>query len=336
MVAGTDTSALRKAAVVLIGLGPHVSGEVLKRLPEQLVERLTAAIAATDKVDPDERKRVFQELYKFRTTNAEFSRGGEDFALKMLEQAVGTHRASKMMSQATGFGDDINFEMLKRVDPLTVSNFLKSESPQTVALVLSHLDPRSAGPILSHLPSSMQAEVAYKMAVLDKPNPEYVREVEATLAKQVKGEYEEGSRTYGGSKQVAELLNEIDQEVWTEILDEMRELNEETAVEVKNLMFVFEDIVTLDDRYVQEFLKEIDSKELTLALKAATEDAKNKIFGNMSKRAAAGIMEDMEYMGPVRLSEVQEAQQRVVDVIRRLEEEGSIVLGGGKGADVIV
>ena len=331
-----ETASLRKAAIVLIGLGARVSGEILKRLPDPLMERLTAEIAKIEKIDADERKRVFQELYEFRTKNAEFSRGGEDFALQMLEQAVGSHRANKVMSQATGFGDDINFEMLKRVDPLTVGNFLKAESPQTVALVLGHLDPRSAGPILSHLPSSMQAEVAYKMAILDKPNPEYVREVEATLAKQVKGEYEEGSRTYGGSKQVAELLNEIDQEIWTEILDEMREFNEETSVEVKNLMFVFEDIITLDDRYVQEFLKEIDSKELTLSLKAASEDVKQKIFGNMSKRAAAGIIEDMEYMGPVKLSEVEEAQQRVVDVIRRLEEEGSIVIGTGGGGDVIV
>ena len=335
-MAPKETVSLRKAAIVLIGLGPRVSGEILKRLPEPLMERITAEIARIEKIDPEERKRVFQELYEFRTKNAEFSRGGEEFAMRMLEQAVGQHSASKVMSRATGFGDDIDFEMLKRVDPLTVSNFLKSESPQTVALVLSHLDPRSAGPILSHLPSSMQAEVAYKMAIIDKPNPEYVREVEATLAKQVKGEHEQGSRQYGGSKQVAELLNEIDQEIWTEILDEMREFNEETSIEVKNLMFVFEDIVVLDDRYVQEFLKEIDSKELTLALKAASEDVKNKIFGNMSKRAAAGIVEDMEYMGPVKLSEVEEAQQRVVDVIRRLEEEGSIVLGTGKGGDVIV
>jgi len=336
LVAPNETVSLRKAAIVLIGLGPRISGEILKRLPEPLMERLTAEIARIEKIEPDERKRVFQELYEFRTKNAQFSRGGEDFALQMLSQAVGQHRANKVMSQATGFGDDINFEMLKRVDPLTVGNFLKAESPQTVALVLSHLDPRSAGPILSHLPSSMQAEVAYKMAVIDKPNPEYVREVESTLARQVKGEYEEGSRQYGGSKQVAELLNEIDQEVWTEILDEMREFNEETSVEVKNLMFVFEDIMALDDRYVQEFLKEIDSKELTLALKAASEEVKNKIFGNMSKRASAGIVEDMEYMGPVKLSEVEEAQQRVVDVIRRLEEEGSIVIGSGKGGDVIV
>ncbi len=335
-MAANDTVALRKAAIILIGLGPRISGEILKRLPEQLMERITAQIAAIEKVDAEERKKVFEELYEFRTRNAEFSRGGEDFALKMLEQAVGQHRANKLMSQATGFGEDTNFDVLKRVDPLTVSNFLKSESPQTVALVLSHLDPRSAGPILSHLPSSMQAEVAYRMAILENPNPEYVREVESTLAKQVKGEYEEGTRKFGGSKQVAELLNEVDQEVWTEILDEMREINEETAGEVKNLMFVFEDIMTLEDRYVQEFLKEIDGKELTMALKAASEEVKNKILGNMSKRAAQGILEDMEYMGPVRLSEVEEAQQRVVDVIRRLEEEGTIVLGGGKGGDVIV
>lgn len=331
-----ETSSLRKAAVILIGLGPRASGEILKRLPESLIERLAAEIATIQKVDADERRQIFQELYQFRTQNAQFSRGGEDFAMEMLSQSFGSHRANKVLSQATGFGDDIDFEMLKKVDPLTVSNFLKAEAPQTVALVLSHLDPRSAGPILSHLPSSMQAEVAYKMAILDKPNPEYVRVVESTLAKQVKGDYEEGSRQYGGSKQVAELLNEIEQEIWTEILDEMREIHEEKASEVKNLMFVFEDIIGLEDRYVQEFLKEIDSKELTLALKAASPEVKDKIFSNMSKRAGAGIMEDMEYMGPVRLSEVEEAQQRVVDVIRRLEEEGTIVIGTGSGGDVIV
>lgn len=331
-----ESSTLRNAAIVLISLGPKVSGEILKRLPDSLVEKLTGEIATLRRVEPEDRRAAFRELYEFRKTSSLFSLGGEDFAKEMLESALGSHRASKMIHQATGFGDDTNFDMLKKVDPLTVSNFLKVESAQTAALVLAHMDPRHSGPILSLLPSVMQAEVSYRMAVMDKPNPEFVREVEATLAKQVKGEHEQGGRTYGGKKQVAELLNEIEQDVWTEILEEMREIDEETALDVKNLMFVFEDIVTLDERYVQEFLKEIDSKELTMALKAASEEVKDRIFSNMSKRAALGIQEDMEYMGPVKLADVEEAQQRVVDVIRRLEEEGTIVLGGGKGGDLVV
>ncbi len=331
-----ETPSIRKAAIILIALGPRVSGEILKRLPEQLVERLTAEIATMKKVDSTEKNAVFQDLFEYRILADGYARGGEDFAKEMLEQAVGKHRAAKLMSQATGFGEDTNFEMLKKADPLMVANFLKVELPQTTALVLAHMDPRHAGPILSLLPSSMQAEVSYKMAILEKPRPDFVRLVEETLGKQIKGDYERSGKQYGGKKQVAELLNEIEQEVWTEILDEMRELNEETAVDVKNLMFVFEDIMTLEVRYVQEFLKEIDSKELTMALKAASAEVKEKIFDNMSKRAAAGIQEDMDYMGPVRLADVEEAQQRVVDVIRRLEEEGTIVLGGGKSGDVIV
>lgn len=328
------TEGMRKAAVVLISLGPKVSAEILKRLPDPMVEQLTAAIAAQEKVSTEERDRIFQELREFRGKAGSVRRGGEGFAKEMLEAAMGSHRASKLLNMATGFDDD-SFEMLKRVDPLTVANFLKGESPQTVALVLVHLDPRYAGPILDKLPSQLQASVTWKMATMDQPNPEYVRDVQATLARLVKGEQEQMGKHFGGKKQVAEVLNEIDQEIWTEILEEMRQLDEDTAVEVKNLMFVFEDIVTLEDRYIQDLLKEIDGKELTMALKAASDEVKDKILGNMSKRAAQGIVDDMEYMGPVRLSEVQEAQQRVVDVIRRLEEEGTIVLGGGKG-DVLV
>lgn len=205
-----------------------------------------------------------------------------------------------------------------------------------MALVLAHVDPRWAGPILAKLPSAMQAEVAFKMARLGQPNPEYVRLVEVALSKGVKGEYEATQRQYGGSKQVADLFNQIDQEVWSEILEDMKQLDNEKALEVKNLMFVFEDIVGLEDKYVQEMLKEVDSKELALGLKAASDQVKLKIFKNMSKRAAGGIQEDMDYMGAMRLSEVQEAQQRIVDVLRRLEEAGTVVLSGGPKGDVLV
>jgi flagellar motor switch protein FliG len=198
------------------------------------------------------------------------------------------------------------------------------------------MDPRHSGPILALLPAAMQGGIAHRIAVLDRPNREALAIVESVIAKQVQGEFSQAHRRFGGKKQVAEILNEIDKETWQEILDEMREIDDECANEVKNLMFVFEDLMSLDDRCIQEILKEIDSKELTLALKGATQEIKNKVFKNMSKRAALGVQEDMEYMGAVRLQDVQDAQARIVEVVRSLEEAGTIVLGkGGKGAEMV-
>jgi len=198
------------------------------------------------------------------------------------------------------------------------------------------MDPRGSGPILALLPAELQGDVAHRMAVLEAPNPETLKEVEKVLAGQLQGEISARETKYGGKKQVAEILNEIEREVWQEILDEMREIDDEVANEVNNLMFIFDDVVTLSDASIQEILKEIDGKELTMALKGATDEIRGRIFGNMSKRAAEGIAEDMEYMGPVRLSEVEEAQQRIVEVIRSLEEAGTITLGkGGKDAEMV-
>jgi flagellar motor switch protein FliG len=240
------------------------------------------------------------------------------------------------MSRVASYSDCESFEHLKKVDPLTVANYLKNEHVQTVAVVLAYMDPRNSGPILAMLPPAMQGEVAHRMAVLDKPNRETLSIVEDVIGKQIQGEFSEAQGQFGGKKQVAEVLNEMAKETWQEILDEMREIDDEVATEVKNLMFVFEDLISLDDRYIQEILKEIDGKELTLALKGATPEIQEKVFKNMSKRAAVGIKEDMDYMGAVRVTDVQEAQARIVEVVRSLEEAGTIVLGkGGTIAEMV-
>jgi len=216
------------------------------------------------------------------------------------------------------------------------SSDLQNEHAQTVAVVLAHMDPRSSGPILELLPPEQQGDVAHRMAVLEAPNTETMKAVELVLAGQLQGEITARDTQYGGKKQVAEILNEIDREVWQEILDEMREIDDEVANDVNNLMFVFEDIVVMPDSSIQEILKEIDGKELTMALKGATEEIQVKMFANMSKRAAEGIAEDMDFMGPIKLSEVEEAQQRIVEVIRSLEDAGTITIGkGGKDAEMV-
>ncbi|MFO7653903.1 MAG: flagellar motor switch protein FliG [Candidatus Krumholzibacteriia bacterium] len=327
---------LRKTAVFLMALGPEVAGQVLSKLPESLVEKITHSIATVGHVPFADKKKVLGEFVQISSSISGVAVGGEETAKQILESGFGTHKASSLLSRVTSYSEIKSFENLRAVDPLTVANYLKNEHPQTVAVVLAHMDPRNSGPILSLLPAELQGDVAYRMAVLDAPNAELIKVVEDVLARQLQGQISARRGKYGGPKQVAEILNEIDRETWQEILDEMREIDDEVANGVNQLMFVFEDLVLLNDKYIQEILKEIDGKELTLALKGATEEIKEKIFDNMSKRAALGIREDMEYMGPVRLSEVEEAQKRIVEVVRSLEEAGTIVIGrGGKDADMV-
>jgi len=331
-----DDKNLRKAAVFIMALGPEAGGRVLASLSEDLVERVTHAIAHAGQVPFTEKKEVLADFVRLSSSISGIAFGGEETAKNILEAGFGTHRASSLLSRVTSYSQIKSFEHLRTLDALTVANYLKNEHSQTVAVVLAHMDPRDSGPILELLPAELQGEVAYRMAVLDSPNADALAVVEEVLATQLQGEVNASRGKYGGRKQVAEILNETERETWQEILDEMREIDDEVANEVNNLMFVFEDIILLNDKYIQEILKEIDGKELTLALKGATEEIQEKIFGNMSKRAALGIKEDMEYMGPIRLSEVEEAQQRIVEVVRSLEEAGTIVIGkGGKDAEMV-
>ena len=328
--------ALRKAAIFLMALGSEAGGLVMTKLPEKIVEELTHVISSIEHVSYEERKRVLSEFISASAQISGIAFGGEETAKQILEAGFGTRKANSLLSRVTSYSEIKSFEHLKNVDSLTIANYIKNEHPQTIAVVLAHMDPRSSGPILELLPAEQQGDVAHRMATLEAPNNETLKSVEAVLAGQLQGELSARDSKYGGKKQVAEVLNEIERETWQEILDEMREIDDEVANEVNNLMFVFEDVVLLNDSHIQEILKEIDGKELTLALKGATDEIKEKVFGNMSKRAAEGIQEDMEYMGPVRLAEVEEAQQRVVEVIRSLEEAGTITIGkGGKDAEMV-
>ena len=331
-----DEKNLRKAAIFIMALGPEAGGQVMACLPESLVEQVTHAIANAGQVPRDEKKQVLSHFIPLSSSISGIAFGGEEAAKQILEAGFGTHKASSLLSRVTSYSEIKSFEHLRTLDALTVANYLKNEHAQTVSVVLAHMDPRDSGPILQLLPAELQGEVAYRMAVLDSPNAEALKVVEEVLSSQLQGEVNASRGKYGGRKQVAEILNETERETWQEILDEMREIDDEVANEVNNLMFIFEDIVLLNDKYIQEILKEIDGKELTLGLKGATEEIQEKVLGNMSKRAAMGIKEDMEYMGPVRLSEVEEAQQRIVEVVRSLEEAGTITIGkGGKDAEMV-
>ena len=327
---------IRKSAVFLMALGPKAGGKVMAKLPEEDVEKLTKVISSIGHVTYEEKRSALADFVTVSSQISGIAFGGAETAKQILEAGFGTRQAESLLSRITSYSEIQSFEHLKNVDTLTIANYIKNEHPQTIAVVLAHMDPRASGPILELLPAEMQGDVAHRMAVLEAPNQETLRAVEKVLAGQLQGEISAHDSKFGGAKQVAEVLNEIDRETWMEILDEMREIDDEIANEVNNLMFVFEDIVLLSEGAIQEILKEIDGKELTMALKGSTEEIKAKIFNNMSKRAAEGIKEDMEYMGPVRLSEVEESQQRVVEVIRSLEEAGTITIGkGGKDAELV-
>ncbi len=331
-----NDSAVRKAAVFLMTLGPEAGGKVLSRMPESMVEALTHSIAGMGPVGFNEKKKTLNDFIASSGQISGIATGGEEMAKQILEAGFGARRATSMLSRVTSYSEIKSFEHLREVDPVTIANYLRNEHPQTVAVVLAHMDPRASGPILALMPAEMQGDVAHRMAILEAPNPETLRAVEEVLAGQLQGELSAKESKYGGRKQVADILNEVDRDVWQEILDEMREIDDEVANEVNNLMFVFEDVVLLNDSHIQEILKEIDGRELTLALKGATNEIRDKVFGNMSKRAAQGIMEDMDYMGPIRLAEVEDAQKRIVEVIRNLEENGTITIGkGSKDAEMV-
>ena len=330
-----DKEIMRKIAVLMISLGPKVAGQVIKRLPEEMMEGITAQISEISLISNADKSEVLEEFVDMRRRASGVEFGGENSALEILEEALGKRQADSVLTRATGFSDMQGFDNLKRVDHLTVMNYLKNEHPQTIALVLSYVDPRTSGPIISLMPGALQGSIAHRMATLDKPNPQALKIVEETLNSLVRDEISGTARNFGGRKQVAAVLNEIDQDSWLEIIDDVREIDDECATEIKNLMFVFEDMINLDDHYIQEILKEVKGKELATALKGTPNNIQEKIFKNMSKRASAGIKEDMEYMGPVPISDVEEAQQNIVSVVRRMMDEGVIVLGrGGGGASV--
>ncbi len=331
-----DISGLRKSAILLISLGEEVSSKIFKKLSDYNIEALSAEIAQTGTVTAEEKQKVLEEFYEMMSLRGYISQGGLSFAENVLRKALGDTKTERMLNRVMGFGEGSSFEMLRKVEPLTLANFLKNEHVQTIALVLANLDPALTGPVLAKLSPDIQSDVAYRIATMDKPNPEMLKSIEEVLAKHISSEFEQVRGSVGGTKSVADALNEIDSELWQDILEGVEDIDPDVAQEVKNNMFVFKDIELLDNRSIQEVLKEVESKELAIALKASSDVIKDMIFSNMSKRAAEGLKEEIEYLGPMRLVEVEAMQQRVADVVRNLEGEGRIVIAGRGGTTSVI
>ncbi|MBS1722936.1 MAG: flagellar motor switch protein FliG [Armatimonadetes bacterium] len=333
--ATNELSTRQKAAIIMAVLGPEIAAEILKNLTEEQVEAISLEMARLEKVTPDIRSKVVQEFHEMALAQDFIAEGGVENARKALEKAFGEENADMMIRKVVNAMQVVPFEFLKRTDPQQLLSFIQDEHPQTIALILAYMPTAQAGLIMTKLPQELRGEVAERIAVMEQTPPEVIRRVEAVLEKKMSSVISQEMSKAGGPKALVDLLNRVDRQTERLILDTLTENNPEMADTVKNMMFVFEDIVQLDDRAVQSILKEVDVKELATALKGVNQAVQEKVFGNMSERAMNMLKEDMEFMGPVKLRTVEESQQKIVAVIRRLEESGEISIGRDE-EDVLV
>lgn len=326
----------QKAAILLISLGPDVSAQVYKHLTEEEIEKLSLEISSVKKVETNLKEDILDQFHQIALAQDYISQGGVGYAKTVLEKAFGAEEASNIINRLTSSLQVRPFDFAREADPKQVLNFIQSEHPQTIALVLSYLDPEQAGQILSELPQDVQADVAKRIATMDSTSPDIISQVEQVLERNIASSLTEDYTQTGGIEAVVEVLNGVDRSTERTILDSLEIQDPELADEIKKRMFVFEDIVILDDRAIQRVVREVEGEDLQLSLKVASEEVKDIVFKNMSQRMAETFKDEMEYMGPVRLRDVEEAQTRIVSVIRRLEDIGEIIIARGGGDDIIV
>ncbi|GAA0435366.1 MAG: flagellar motor switch protein FliG [Bacillota bacterium] len=326
----------QKAAILLISLGPDVSAQVYKHLSEEEIEKLSLEISSVKKVDSSLKEDVLEQFHQIAVAQDYISQGGIGYAKTVLEKAFGKQEASNIINRLTSSLQVRPFDFARKADPQQVLNFIQGEHPQTIALVLSYLDPEQSGQILSALPQEVQADVAKRIATMNSTSPEIISQVEQVLEKNISSSFTEDYTQTGGIQAVVEVLNGVDRSTERTILDALEIQDPELADEIKKRMFVFEDIVILDNRAIQRIIREVENEDLRLSLKVASDEVKDIVFKNMSQRMAETFKEEMEYMGPVRLRDVEEAQTRIVAIIRRLEDVGEIVIARGGGDDIIV
>ncbi|HET7629057.1 MAG TPA: flagellar motor switch protein FliG [Bacillales bacterium] len=326
----------QKAAALMITLGPDTSAEIYKHLSADEIEKLTLEISNIRKIDQTLKSEVIEQFHQIAMAQDYIAQGGIGYAKTVLEKALGTTEAMNIINRLTETLQVRPFDFARKADPAQILNFIQNEHPQTIALILSYLDASQAGQILSSLPHDMQGDVARRIALMDSTSPEVINEVEHILEQRLSSSVTKDFTQAGGLEAVVEVLNGVDRSTEKTILDELETQDPELVEEIKKRMFVFEDIVTLDNRAIQRVIRDVQNEDLMLSLKAASEDVKTIVFKNMSQRMAETMKEEMEFMGPVRLRDVEEAQTRIVSVIRRLEETGEIVIARGGGDEVIV
>ena len=331
-----DISGLQKAAVLLISLGPERSAQVFKHLKDEEIEQLTLEIANTRSVSADVKEMVMDEFYEICLAQQYIAEGGIAYAKQLLDAALGEDKAKTVIGKLTASLQVRPFEFVRKADASQLLNFIQDEHPQTIALILAYLSPQQSAAVVSALPPEKQADVAKRIAVMDRTSPDVIKEVEAVLEKKLSSLVNQDYTIVGGVESIVNILNTVDRSTEKHIMETLEVEDPELADEIRRRMFVFEDILTLDNRAIQTVLREVDNNELAVALKNANEDVQKVIFDNLSSRLASMIKEDMEFMGPVRLKDVEDAQQKIVNIIRKLEDSGEIVISRGGGDEIVV
>ncbi|WP_407921083.1 flagellar motor switch protein FliG [Acetivibrio mesophilus] len=329
-------SGKEKAAMLLIALGPERSAEIFKHLKDDEIEQLTLEIANIRTVSPEEKEKVLEEFYQICLAQNYIAEGGISYAKEILEKALGTQKALDVLNKLTVSLQVRPFDFVRKADPSQLINFIQNEHPQTIALILSYLKPQQSSIVLSALPQDKQADVARRIATMDRTSPEVIKEVERVLEKKLSSIVTEDFTAAGGVQAIVDILNNVDRGTEKYIMETLEVEDTDLAEEIKKRMFVFEDILSLDNRSIQRFLREVDNNQLAIALKGTNEEVQSKIYANMSKRMVEMVKEDIEFMGPVRIKDVEEAQQKIVNIIRKLEDAGEIVISRGAGDDVLV
>ena len=333
---GDEITGLQKAAVLLISLGPEKSALVFKHLKEDEIEQLTLEIANTRSVSPEVKEQVMAEFYEVCLAQQYIAEGGIGYAKELLDKALGEDKAQDVIGRLTASLQVRPFEFVRKTDASQLLNFIQDEHPQTIALILAYLPSSQSAAVISSLPAEKQADVAKRIAMMDRTSPDVIKEVEKVLEKKLSSLVNQDYTIVGGVDSIVSILNTVDRGTEKHIMETLEIEEPELADEIRRKMFVFEDILSLDNRAIQTVLREVDNNELALALKNTNEEVQKIIFDNLSSRLASMIQEDMEYMGPVRLKDVEDAQQKIVNIIRKLEDSGEIVISRGGGDEIIV
>ncbi|MCI8323669.1 MAG: flagellar motor switch protein FliG [Lachnospiraceae bacterium] len=331
-----EINGLQKAAILMIALGPEKSAAIFKHLKEDEVEELTLEIANTRSITPQVKESVVNEFYQVCLAQQYIAEGGINYAKELLEKSFGAEKAMDVIGKLTASLQVKPFEFVRKADAAQLLNFIQDEHPQTIALILSYLAPGQAAIIVSALPPDRQADVTKRIAVMDRTSPDVIKEVEKVLESKLSSLVNQDYTIIGGVDAVVEILNTVDRGTEKHIMETLEIEEPELADEIRKKMFVFEDILLLDDRAIQRVLRDVDNSDLAIALKGSNEEVQNAIFNNLSKRLAVMIKEDMEFMGPVRMKDVEEAQQKIVNIIRKLEDAAEIVISRGGGDEIIV
>lgn len=327
---------VQKAAILFITLGPEAASGILKRLPEQEIQKITYEIANITSVNSEQREGILNEFLQMNTAREYIIEGGMDYARELLSKALGSQRAGEILEKVSEATQQYRpFSIARKADAHQLLNVISYEHPQTIALILCYLQADKAAQVLADLPEDTQSEVAYRLATMNDTSPMVIKEIEKVLENKLSSVVRTEMTSLGGVETLVDILNQVDRTTEKNITESLEREDAELADKVKSSMFVFEDIITLDDVSIQRILREVEAKELALALKGCSEEVAQAIYRNQSKRAAASLKEDMEFLGPVRLMDVEKAQQKIVSVIRRLDDAGEIIISRG-GEDAIV